>query len=204
HQSEPWHTAKVRSLIDAGVDTFICLQEHAELRRFTPYMDIAQRLHAEKAGWKAAEGPALEFFHCPTPDQHVTTEESVLRAVKTLASKLQEGRTVYVHCWGGHGRTGTLICSFLTVCYGLTVAQAKDFYMLGERCRPARSGYWPASQAQYDQVTAVASMAVQDILDQAPLLDPLVDWATPRATPASDSGNAWCGCDSISRASKRA
>ena len=29
---------KVRSLIDAGVGTFVCLQESVELRRFTPYM----------------------------------------------------------------------------------------------------------------------------------------------------------------------
>ena len=31
---------QVRSLIDAGVNTFLCLQENAELRRFTPYMKL--------------------------------------------------------------------------------------------------------------------------------------------------------------------
>ncbi|OLP87852.1 Ankyrin-2 [Symbiodinium microadriaticum] len=101
-RSEPWHSAKVRSLIDAGVNTFLCLQEHGELRRFTPYMAIAQGMHAEKDATKA-----LEFFHCPTPDTTVTSTESVLR-------KLQEGSVVYVHCWGGHGRTGTMVCAFLT------------------------------------------------------------------------------------------
>lgn len=191
-RAEPWHSAKVRSLIDAGVNTFLCLQEHGELRRFMPYMAIARGMHAEKDATKA-----LEFFHCPTPDTTVTSTESVLRGLKTIVSKLEEGSVVYVHCWGGHGRTGTMVCAFLTAFYGLSVKQAQDFYNAGERRRRARNGYWPASQPQYDQAEAIAGMAVQEILEQRPLLDPLVDWDTRRPQAAPDTGGDWCGCSSI-------
>ncbi|CAE7703023.1 ptn1, partial [Symbiodinium microadriaticum] len=153
---------------------------------------IAQGMHAEKDATKA-----LEFFHCPTPDTTVTSTESVLRGLQTIVSKLQEGSVVYVHCWGGHGRTGTMVCAFLTAFYGLSVKQAQDFYNAGERRRRARNGYWPASQPQYDQAEAIAGMAVQEILEQRPLLDPLVDWDTRRPQAAPDTGGDWCGCSSI-------
>ncbi|CAE7618067.1 ptn1, partial [Symbiodinium natans] len=207
-RTEPWHSAKVRSLIDAGVTTFLCLQETGELRRFTPYMALAKRLKAEKLGEEelqgseAAASSALDFFHCPTPDCSVTSTDAVLAGLRTIVSKLREGATVYVHCWGGHGRTGTMICAFLAACYGLTPEQAQEFYNTGERRRGARNGYWPASQAQYDQVEAIAALTVQDIWAEPRLLEPLMDWDLGRPRPPADSGGSWCGCDSISVAPK--
>ena len=40
-----------------------------------------------------------------------------------------------MHCWGGHGRTGTVIAAFLVTCYGLSRQQAEDFYNAGEQAR---------------------------------------------------------------------
>ena len=108
-RSEPNHTMKIQSLLDANVDTFICLQERGELKRFTPYMKIAEQL-AQKSSAKM-----VEFYHCPIPDTDVTSNEQLLTSLRTLIQKLLSGRVVYVHCWGGHGRTGTLICSWVVV-----------------------------------------------------------------------------------------
>ena len=145
-RTEPAHTQKVQRLIDAKVDSFLCLQEAAELRRFTPYMEIAKLSHQT-----AGRPGELEFFHCPMPDLDTTSDEDLLKAVHTIVQKLLEGRTVYVHCWGGHGRTGTVICTFLATCYGLSVQQAAEFYNAGGQMRKVRNpgaGFWPHSAAQ--------------------------------------------------------
>ena len=142
-RSEPEHTAKVQKLIAAGVDTFLCLQERAELKRFTPYMQIARLAH--EASHRKSE---VEFFHCPIPDLGVTADEELLKAIRTVVAKLLEGRAVYIHCWGGHGRTGTVICAFLVLCYGLSPEQAQDFYNVGEKRRKSRAGVWPHSSTQ--------------------------------------------------------
>ncbi|CAJ1420357.1 unnamed protein product [Effrenium voratum] len=139
-RQEPQHSAKVKTLTDLGVTTFVCLQERGELNRFTPYMSVARRLHKDPA--------SLEFFHCPMPDGGTTSAEELNKAVATIVDRLLAGRTVYVHCWGGHGRTGTVIAAFLVTCYGLSRQQAEDFYNAGEQARKARQGYWPHSSSQ--------------------------------------------------------
>ncbi len=37
----------------------------------------------------------------------------MVAALDTIDRLLDEGRTVYVHCWGGIGRTGTVVGSWL-------------------------------------------------------------------------------------------
>ena len=137
-RSEPNHSTKVRCLLDQGVDTFICLQERAELKRFTPYIQTAQ--HVSRC--------EPEFLHCPIPDLDVTSDDQLLIALRTLVTKLLQGHVVYVHCWGGHGRTGTLICALLVTCYGLSPAEAEVVYNRGEQLRGARVGVWPHAAAQ--------------------------------------------------------
>ncbi|CAL1147317.1 unnamed protein product [Cladocopium goreaui] len=170
-RTEPNHSAKVRSLLDGGVNTFICLQEHGELKRFTPYVTTAETLRKSES----TEFPdALEFFHCPIQDNDVTSDDQLLCALRTLVKKLLQGRGVYVHCWGGHGRTGTLICALLVTCYGLSPAEAEDLYNKAERLRGARNGIWPGSAVQREQVERFAGRALD--LD-GPLLPPLEDWS---------------------------
>lgn len=159
-RQEPEHSAKIQTLVDTGVNCFVCLQEHQELtRRFTPYVSVAQELALRKfAG--SGEDSALEFLHCPIPDAGVTDYEALSTAVAVVIKKLQEGRTVYVHCWGGHGRTGTLLCALLTKAYGLSAEEARSYFMAAHRQRRIRGGggpgHWPHSQAQYDQVVRMS------------------------------------------------
>ena len=34
---------------------------------------------------------------------------------------------MYLHCWGGHGRTGTLVCIMLHLMYGLSATDAMAY-----------------------------------------------------------------------------
>ncbi|CDO20654.1 Protein tyrosine/serine phosphatase [Mycolicibacterium mageritense DSM 44476 = CIP 104973] len=96
--------AKVRLLVEAGVDTIVDLTtEHDGL---TPYRDELQA---------AAEHAGRRVRHCahPIPDFGVLDHAGYDAILARIHSELDAGRTVYVHCWGGKGRTGTVIGCFL-------------------------------------------------------------------------------------------
>lgn len=43
-----------------------------------------------------------------------------------LAARIQKGQVVYLHCWGGRGRAGTVGAAFLASLYGLSAEQALE------------------------------------------------------------------------------
>ena len=89
---------KLAALIGAGVSAFIDLTEDSE-----PLKPYAYLLH----------GPSHERF--PIPDQRVPkTDALTKRALDAIDRHLDAGDTVYVHCWGGVGRTGTIIGCWLS------------------------------------------------------------------------------------------
>jgi protein-tyrosine phosphatase len=49
----------------------------------------------------------------PILDLNIPTEDEMVAALDTIDRLLDEGRVVYVHCWGGIGRTGTVVGSWL-------------------------------------------------------------------------------------------
>ena len=87
--------AKLDALLDAGVAAFIDLTEPDEL---LPY---GHRLN----------GQTHERF--PIPDVSVPETAVCEQALDAIDSHLAAGRVVYVHCWGGVGRTGVVIGCWL-------------------------------------------------------------------------------------------
>jgi protein-tyrosine phosphatase len=155
----------VKAVLEAGVDTFVCLQERRELSRFTPYMPTARKL--------AVQPEVLRFLHCPIPDTYITTDADLAKAVATIIDLLREGRVIYVHCWGGHGRTGTVVCALLVKAYGLTTKQAGEVFMAGESARKERRGHWPHGSSQFDQVQRMEREGPELSAER---LGPLEDW----------------------------
>ena len=49
----------------------------------------------------------------PIVDMGTTTIPHITRILDDLDDALAEGRTCYVHCWGGKGRTGTVVGCWL-------------------------------------------------------------------------------------------
>lgn len=98
----------------------------------------------------------LKFTHFPIRDCSVTDDDRVLDLAKDLVRDISEGEVLYLHCWGGHGRTGTLVCIMLYLMYGLGAPEAM------RRCQkvhdlrhcPVEVGS-PQTQSQRDQVTRV-------------------------------------------------
>ena len=80
---------------------------------------------ASRAG-AAAERQRVEaaFGHWPVPDLGAPTPEAARQAVEDISARLRAGRVVYLHCWGGRGRAGTLGALTLAELYGIGAAEA--------------------------------------------------------------------------------
>jgi protein-tyrosine phosphatase len=92
--------AKLTLLAEAGIDTIIDLTEDTE--GLTPY---AEHLHLTAV---EGRGPIKRISH-PIPDVSVTTAEHYDRIIDDIEAALEAGEKVYIHCWGGVGRTGTVV-----------------------------------------------------------------------------------------------
>ena len=106
--------ARVRRLLDAGINHFIDLTGPHEL---PPYDDIA-REEARTLGLTVThQRHAIGDFSVPDSPKFMTA------ALDAVDSAMADGRTVYVHCWAGVGRTGTVVGCWL-VRHGRTGDQA--------------------------------------------------------------------------------
>ncbi len=95
---------KVRALLKAGINHFIDMTESGELE---PYAEIAQE-QARRLGLTVGHErhPIIDLSVPRSPQQMSTTLDAIDGA-------MGDGKTVYVHCWGGVGRTGTVIGCWL-------------------------------------------------------------------------------------------
>eukprot|EP00520_Triparma_pacifica_P017866 CAMPEP_0118641952 /NCGR_PEP_ID=MMETSP0785-20121206/5582_1 /TAXON_ID=91992 /ORGANISM="Bolidomonas pacifica, Strain CCMP 1866" /LENGTH=602 /DNA_ID=CAMNT_0006533483 /DNA_START=19 /DNA_END=1823 /DNA_ORIENTATION=- len=98
----------------------------------------------------------LDFVHVPIVDCSVTDDSTIIRLCKELVERLATGEVIYLHCWGGHGRTGTAICIMLHLMYNLTSFEALRYcqYVHDLRRIPINVGS-PQTQMQRDQVIRV-------------------------------------------------
>lgn len=95
--------AQRRALLEAGVTLFIDLTEEGELR---PY---AGRLGA------------AEHRRFAIPDGGVPeTPEDTAAILDAIDRHLADGGMLYLHCWGGVGRTGTIVGCWLARHGGLS------------------------------------------------------------------------------------
>ena len=96
---------KLRRLFDAGIDFFLDLTEEGE-GQLRPYAQLAE---------EEAVAFDTKVFHkrLPIPDLATPTQEQMVIILNVIDQAIDEGRKVYVHCWGGIGRTGTVVGCYL-------------------------------------------------------------------------------------------
>lgn len=104
-------------LLQAGVTLFVDLTEERE-KGLRPY-----ELPLRKAGVQAKQ--AVQYRRMPIPDFETPTVEQMRDILDALDAALADGHTVYVHCYAGIGRTGTVIGCHL-VRHGRSGLEALD------------------------------------------------------------------------------
>ena len=97
---------RVGRLLDFGVSSFVDLMEDGETHWrtgevFLPYDPVLRELSAERKIETDREQFYVEDVRVPESPEHM---RSVLKRIR---KGVDEGKLVYVHCLGGHGRTGT-------------------------------------------------------------------------------------------------
>lgn len=82
----------------------------------------------------------------------------VLQLAARLAARVARGEVLYLHCWGGHGRTGTVVSIMLHLMYGLSAEEAMERCQFVHDIRriPINVGS-PQTEAQREQVRRVVS-----------------------------------------------
>ena len=94
---------KLNLLVDAGIRTFVDLTESHEL---TPY-------EAWLESEADARGLAVRYQRFPIEDLNVPTVSRMRDILAEITRAVEAAAPVYVHCWGGIGRTGTVVGCWL-------------------------------------------------------------------------------------------
>lgn len=101
-----------------------------------PYFEDVESIVSQKDtipeldGCKIVDISKLSFDHCPIIDCGVTDDSKVLALAQKLTKDISEGEVIYLHCWGGHGRTGTVVCIMLYLLYGVSDVVVDRFLSL--------------------------------------------------------------------------
>lgn len=104
---------KLRQFLNAGVTFFLDLTEEGELE---PYATLLQQE-------ATALGLAAEHRRLAVRDGSAASKALMERILDTMDVAMGAGHVIYVHCWGGHGRTGTAVGCYL-VRQGMTGKEA--------------------------------------------------------------------------------
>lgn len=125
----------VRPLMDgAGVTTFVSLIGEYDMSEY-------QRRYPAEA---AREGRSASFVHFPVRDFYVPQAEELRSIVLDLKRRLtQSGEVVFVHCRGGHGRTGTVVIPLIAALFDIDDPPAADFVLTATRTARASDRDYP-------------------------------------------------------------
>jgi predicted protein tyrosine phosphatase len=138
---------RIDALLEAGIDTFIDLTKPNET---VPY----EKILLEQAKAYDVDAKHLNF---PIRDFGLPTPELMTNILDTIDSSLQEGHKIYLHCWGGIGRTGTTVGCYL-VHRGKTGEEA--LRQLAEWWQTVpKSQYHPRSPETHEQAEFIRTWA---------------------------------------------
>lgn len=79
--------------------------------------------------------------------------EKLMEFIPKLADiVMDESQCVYVHCWGGHGRTGIIIATLLASLYKIDADTALELTEAFHSQRVVCRSHSPQTAAQFEQV----------------------------------------------------
>lgn len=118
---------RVGNIRATGVCTFVCLQDELPPQD-SPWPDGGIPKQSERAKWAtgnfsnyrdaALAAGGATFLHFGLPDLSVAESlEALDGIVLDLSRRVGDGDRLYIHCWGGRGRTGLVAACVLGVLY---------------------------------------------------------------------------------------
>ena len=100
---------KLENLLNQGIHHIISLMEPNEVNRFgkpfVPYDDRIERL--------AAASRRITIDRMSIKDMGIPARSEMRRILDRIDGSIRRNKTVYIHCLGGIGRTGTVVGCYL-------------------------------------------------------------------------------------------
>lgn len=103
----------LRDIVDSGVDTFVCLQKEISPQnetkgnvdenfkwafpKFCNYSYYLKKMYPDRK---------FNYLYFPIIDNTPSSMNDLYFSVTQITEKLARGHKVFIHCAGGHGRTG--------------------------------------------------------------------------------------------------
>lgn len=143
---------RLNALLDSGINTFIDLTIPYELPAYMPLLIEQARLR----------GIEVQYKRFPILDRSIPVRTTTIATLDAIDSALDEGRNLYLHCWGGIGRTGTTVGCYL-VRHGRTGSEA--LAQLAEWWKNVpKSAFFPRSPETDRQVEFIMKWAENSAL----------------------------------------
>lgn len=95
---------KLRRLRAAGITAIVNLMVPGEVS----HGGVAFRAYEDEAA-----DLGMRVLHRPIPDGATVDTETMVETLDLIDAELAAGNPVFVHCWGGRGRTGTVVGCWL-------------------------------------------------------------------------------------------
>ncbi|MCX7635480.1 MAG: hypothetical protein N2Z74_07020 [Syntrophales bacterium] len=141
---------KLSALLACGIRCIINLMEPEERdhegRLFVDYKTVLPRL--------TGHGVTVECHRLPIRDLGIPASDLMVRILDVIDDAVSQGHPVYVHCWGGRGRTGTVVGCWLAR-HG--IASGEEAL---EKIQALRAGdptaSWPSPET-FEQIRMVTS-----------------------------------------------
>jgi protein-tyrosine phosphatase len=122
-RGEDWLADEVAHIKSNGINTVVSLLEDQEIHELA--------LSAESS---LCQDSDISYKSFPIPDYSVPKSPNAVKGLcKELASELQAGRNVAIHCRQGIGRSGIIAAGILTYC-GVPVEQALSKVSIARGC----------------------------------------------------------------------
>ncbi len=132
---------KLRGLLDLGVTCVVNLMESDE----TDHSGVPFQAYEPRLRELARElGREVECLRFPIRDRTEPTVSFMRTILAEIDVRLARGAVLYVHCWGGRGRTGTVIGCHLARTRG--VFGAAVLALLEDLTKHHPAAFWPAPE----------------------------------------------------------
>jgi|688.fasta_scaffold611497_2 protein-tyrosine phosphatase len=115
----------IEKLINAGINTFVCLNGSDKVEFYKYEDDLPKK---------------ITYIHEPIKDMNVTTDQKLISLCKNIVRRIKiKKEKIFVHCAGGHGRTGTVVGCVLYLLYNLSLEQILNYLQF---THDQRDGNW--------------------------------------------------------------
>ncbi|MFT7584311.1 MAG: protein-tyrosine phosphatase [Cellvibrionaceae bacterium] len=123
-QGNRWYDQITDKIWLGGAPTYARDYDFLIANKIGAVVDIRNERSDDLALYKRHD---IRHLKLRVPDIHVPSDEVITAGVDYIQEQVEDGRSVYIHCAKGRGRSATLIAGWLMKYQSMTFEEARDF-----------------------------------------------------------------------------